>query len=414
MNEMTIRTTPASRREGTVMGIRNNKKRLAVAAIAIAGLAGGAVAAHAATFGDVVAAGALPPAAFPSIAPTCTADCSVTLDAGTGSVAVQDTVNGVQTIPFYGFGVNGAPSSLAGSPNSTIKVPEGTTITITLGQTGVGGAIDLSFPSLPASDVSHVGAVYTVHATNVGTSVFQPGSNADAPKQVAMGLVGVLIVTPTGCTSATLSCGYVGDAGYTDEALAATTDLDAEFASNPAAFDMSYFGQPVNADGTARRVYHVLNGKSFPDTDVIDVHAGDGVLLRSVNAGVSDKSMSLLGIRQTLLGRNSSAYTDPQTLVAPLVGPGETADIAVQIPSTAAADQRYALVDAGRQMNHGNGYGFGGALTFFNVWPTPAPIAPLAIETPVVNGTPAADATSTDTNIVTTEGSTGAAAVTNP
>ncbi|MEA3185489.1 MAG: hypothetical protein QOJ74_1966, partial [Ilumatobacteraceae bacterium] len=65
----------------------------------------------------------------------------------------------------------------------------------------------------------------------------------------------------------------------------------------------------------------------------------------------------------------ASPYADPQTLIAPLVGPGETADLVVQIPLGAPANQRYALIDAGRQMNHGNGYGFGGALTFFNVWP---------------------------------------------
>ncbi len=76
---------------------------------------------------------------------------------------------------------------------------------------------------------------------------------------------------------------------------------------------MGYFGQAHEADGTPRKVYHVVNGKSFPDTDVIDVRAGDSVLLRSVNAGVNDKSMSLLGLRQTLLARNASAYTDPQT-----------------------------------------------------------------------------------------------------
>ncbi len=45
----------------------------------------------------------------------------------------------------------------------------------------------------------------------------------------------------------------------------------------------------------------------------------------------------------------------------------------VDIPSTAPANQRYALIDAGRQMNHGNGYGFGGALTFLNVWPSTSP-----------------------------------------
>jgi FtsP/CotA-like multicopper oxidase with cupredoxin domain len=374
MNETTIQTTPASRREGTVMGIKNNRKRLAAAAIVIAGLAGGAVAAHAATFGSrYLAAGIDGPPTYPSITPTCLADCAIALDAGTGTVAVADAVNGPQNVPIYGFNVNGADGgahTLAGGNTSTIKVPVGTTLTITLTQAGVGAAIDLSFPSLPASDVSHAGNVYTVKASKIGTSVFQPGApDKDAPKQVAMGLVGVLIVTPDAatCTSATLSCAYNGTA-YNDEALIATTDLDAQFAAGPWAFDMGYFGQSVTVDGAARKVYHVVNGKSFPDTDVIDVKAGDSLLLRSVNAGVNDKSMSLLGLRQTLLARNSSAYADPQTFIAPLVGPGETADLTIQIPTTATQNQRYALIDAGRQMNHGNGYGFGGALTFLNVW----------------------------------------------
>jgi FtsP/CotA-like multicopper oxidase with cupredoxin domain len=373
MYETTIHTSTqtrsTTRREGTFMAIKSTRKRWVATAVAIAGLAGSAVVAHAATFSDVVLA-PVAPATFPVIAPTCTASCSIDLLAGTGSVAVNDTVNGVQNVPFYGFGVNGSPASLAGSPNSTIKVPQGSTLTITLSQSGVSDPIDLSFPSIPAGDVSHVGNVYTVNANKVGTSVFQPGTNPDAPRQVAMGLVGVLIVTPTECASPALSCAYDGSVSYDDEALVATTDLDYEFAIDPSAFDMGYFGQSPNPEGTPRRVYHVINGKAFPDTDVIDVRAGDSVLLRTVNAGVTDKSLGSLGMRQTLLARNASQYTDPQTFIAPLVGPGETADIVVSVPADAVAGQRYSLMDQGRQMNHGNAYGFGGALTFFAVWPT--------------------------------------------
>ncbi len=219
-----------------------------------------------------------------------------------GSIDINDTVNNVQHLPFYGFGVNGAAVALAGSPNSTIKVPQGTTLTINLSQSGISDPIDLSFPSIPASDVSHVGNVYTVVADKVGTSVFQPGTNPDAPRQVAMGLVGTLIVTPAGCTSPTLSCAYDGAVSYSDEVLIATTDLDYAFATGEAGFEMGYFGQSPNPDGSPRKVYHVVNGKAFPDTDVIDVRAGDSVLLRSVNAGVTDKSMGILGMRQTLLG----------------------------------------------------------------------------------------------------------------
>ena len=377
MNETTIQTTPASRREGAVMAIKNNRKRLVATVIALAGLTGGAVAAHASTFGEV-ATGAVVPASMSEITPTCpTTSCAVNLFAGPGSVTVKDTsvLGGTQAVPFYGFGVNAAPVALAGSPNSTIKVQEGTTLTISLTQDpSITDPIDLSFPSFAAGSVVRTGSVggytYTLTATKLGTSVFQPGSNPGAPKQVAMGLVGVIIVTPATCTSTTKSCAYDGAVAYTDEALVATTDLDLDFATNSPNFPgMGYFGQSRMPDGTPRHVYHVINGKSFPDTQVIDVRANDSVLLRSVNAGVSDRSMSLLGLRQTLLARNASKYNDPQTFIAPLVGPGETADLVVQIPGGATEGQRYALIDAGRQMNHGNTYGFGGALTFFNVWP---------------------------------------------
>ncbi|HEY0521571.1 MAG TPA: hypothetical protein VGC84_18925, partial [Ilumatobacteraceae bacterium] len=350
-------------------------------------------------------------ATFPAITPTCTDSCTIELAAATGSVAVNDTVNGVQNVPFYGFGVNGAAASLAGSANSTIKVPEGSTLTINLSQSGISDPIDLSFPSLPAADVSRVGNVYTVVASKVGTSVFQPGTNPDAPRQVAMGLVGVLIVTPTGCTGDAMTCAYDGSVSYDDEALVATTDLDYEFATNPTAFNMGYFGQSRSVDGSPRRVYHVINGKSFPDTDVIDVRVSDNVLLRTVNAGVSDRSLGLLGLRETIVGRNASLYIDPQTFIAPLVGPGETADIVVSVPADAVPGQLYSLVDQGRQMNHGNAYGFGGALTFLDVWPAQQSLAARALppDTTVAESTtvPAATTVPVTTVVVsTTSGAT--------
>jgi FtsP/CotA-like multicopper oxidase with cupredoxin domain len=293
-------------------------------------------------------------------------------------------------VPFLGFGVNSAPVSLAGSPNSTIKVPVGTTINITFAQTGISDPIDLSFPSLPIGSVTGGGASYTVDANTVGTMVFQPGLNPDAPKQIAQGLVGVLIVTPAGCVDPELKCGYDATT-YEDEALIATTDLDLEFALDPGGFDMGYFGQSIDTDFSDRQVYHFINGKSFPDTDVIEVRADDDVLLRYVNAGVTDKAMGTLGLRQSLLGRNASAYTDPQTVISPLIGPGETADVAVKIPSTAPLGHFYSIIDSGRQMNNGTGTGFGGALTFLNVRDgTVVPIAPLAVEeTPTGDTTPA-------------------------
>ncbi len=421
MNETTTTATPTLRREGFSMGIKSSTKRFVAVAIAIAGLTGGVMTAHADTFSQrYVAGGSDRPVTWPTITPTtCTGDpCVVDLHAGTGSVNVTDTVNGNASVPFLGFGVNGGAAALAGAPTSTIKVPVGTVLTINFSQDpSITDPIELSFPSLPYADVTSSGNTYTVVASKVGTSVFQPGTNNTAPRQVALGLVGVLVVTPAACVSATLSCAYDPTVGYPDEAIVAATDLDLEFATNPTTFDMSYFGQPRDADDAPRRVYHVINGKSFPDTDVIDAQAGDHVLLRYVNAGVTDKSIGILGLHESLVARNASPYTDAQTLIAPLVGPGETADIVVAIPDTVppATGQRYSLLDQGRQMNHGTAAGFGGAMTFLNVWPTVVapPVTPPVVAPVVDSATFAApdqltiNASSSVANVSAVEVSTG-------
>ena len=73
-------------------------------------------------------------------------------------------------------------------------------------------------------------------------------------------------------------------------------------------------------DGSPRQVYDVINRKSFPDTDVIDVRAGDSVSLRLVNAGVTDKSTGLLGLHQASLGPMRPLRRSAAVLL-PLVGP---------------------------------------------------------------------------------------------
>jgi hypothetical protein len=89
--------------------------------------------------------------------------------------------------------------------------------------------------------------------------------------------------------------------------------------------------------------------------------------------------MGLLGLHQDLLARNASKYADAQTFVAPLIGPGETADVSVSIPATAVAGQEYSLMDQSKQMGHGNGSGFGNALTFISIWKGDRPVPTAAI-----------------------------------
>ena len=335
---------------------------------------------------------------FPTIPLTCPRlACSINLHAGEGSVNIKDVTApaGSVDVPFYGFGVNGADVGLAGSAASTIKVKLGTVITFNLSES-VPGTVSLSFPSISNASVTGSSGTFQVTADKVGTMIYEPGSNPSAPRQIAMGLVGVLIVVPADCETGL--CAYDSAVTYADEAVVATTDIDAEFAANPAAFDMGYFGQSRNPDGSPRQVYHLINGKAYPDTDLINVRPTDNLLIRSVNAGVSDKTMGLLGMQQTLLARNASLYTNAQTFVAPLVGPGETADISIAVSECATMGQQYSLMDQGRAMNHGTANGFGGAMTFLNVWATAA-----APDTciPDVPGPPPTPETTTTTSTTT-------------
>jgi hypothetical protein len=369
------------------MGAKRNSKRLIVAAITIAGVAGGAMVANAdpfssrayenttATYSGPQDLSVTPAPVWPAIAPTCTvgAVCDVDLVAGKGLATVPNHA----AVPFYGFGVNGAAPALAGADGSVIKVPLGTVIHITL-DNQLGQDLDLSFPSL--ANVTPTATGYDVTADKLGTMVFQPGANDLAPRQAAMGLVGVLIVTPT--TPGALptdpavdcsACAYDAAAPFDEEALVAMTDLDPLFAADPLHYDMSYFGQARDAAQDKRDVFHAINGKVFPDTDVIDVKNTDDLLLRYVNAGVSDKYMGVLGTHQTVLSRNTAKYQAPQTMVAPLVGPGETADVSVHIPDNAIAGQKYSLMDQGRHMGVGSASGFGNALTFIDVWTGTSP-----------------------------------------
>jgi len=335
---------------------------------------------------------------FPTIPLTCpTLECSINLHAGEGSLNIKDVTApaGSVDVPFYGFGVNGADVGLAGSAASTIKVKLGTVITFNLSES-VPGAVSLSFPSISNASVTGNSGTFQVTADKVGTMIYEPGTNPSAPRQIAMGLVGVLIVVPADCETGL--CAYDPAVTYADEAVVATTDIDAEFAANPAAFDMGYFGQSRNPDGSPRQVYHLINGKAYPDTDLINVRPTDNLLIRSVNAGVSDKTMGLLGMQQTLLARNASLYTNAQTFVAPLVGPGETADISIAVSECATMGQQYSLMDQGRAMNHGTANGLGGAMTFLNVWATAA-----APDTciPDVPGPPPTPETTTTTSTTT-------------
>ncbi len=291
----------------------------------------------------------------------CGATCALIAEAG----SVQP-VNAVPLLNVWGFRTSTGTVSL---PGPTIVVNEGDTVNLTITNSlPVGaGALSLDLPSVLAVDVAAsptigIGSTDTVTftANQVGTSIYR--ASASTPRgnlQVAMGLSGVLIVRPTTCPVVPLGgCAYddlIGD--FDDEALLATNDLDPNLATapDPLLFDMTEF------DPT----YHLINGKAFPDTEVIDTQPGHRVLIRYANLGLTDHSMGLSGTRQLIVGRDSNALPHPSSDVVVPLNVGQTVDAIVMVPTDAKATYRYALSDQVMQPGASSAQP---AMTFLTVW----------------------------------------------
>ncbi|MCU1276994.1 MAG: hypothetical protein JWM53_540 [bacterium] len=221
---------------------------------------------------------------------------------------------------LYGLGAGQAQY-----PGPTFIVNQGDVVTITLtsqlpvatsivfpGQsvTATGGAG--TAPGLLTQEVlpSSGGSVsYTFTATNPGTYLYQSGTRPDL--QIEMGLVGAIVVRPTGfsdavaCTSSTATCRKAyGDlsTAYDREYLFLLTDAD-PLIHQQVAFASSAevaAGFPSVDMTTRHAVDWFINGRNFPDTVSMAnaawlptqpynafprMHPGEKVLMRLVGGG---------------------------------------------------------------------------------------------------------------------------------
>ncbi len=393
------------------------------ALVGIAALAGTAVA-RAAEPGGPVSARVLgsqvlapdnppPPTAITGL--DCSADSGgCDLWAKAGSVEVS----GAGSVPIWGYATTA--DAAATVPGPTIVADEADTVTIRVHNALPGVDTSLALPAVAIDQLSGdlptdgfgpgSSATYSFPAASaVGTSVYEAGATVTGNRQVAMGLAGVLVVRPTDCpppdqdTGAVTYCAYsetlpsVSPANDADEeALVALNDLDPAFAAAPLTYEMSAFRPSV----------HLINGKAFPGTDVIDTQPGHTVSVRYANLGPGAHTMGTVGVNQIELGRDAEPLVHTRDVVAPLLTSGETLDAAILVPPSASAGQRYALFDQGRDLENPGAAGFGGALAFLNVWgPAAVPGQPVAADlllSPDV--TPGGDITLSGT---TPAGSTG-------
>jgi FtsP/CotA-like multicopper oxidase with cupredoxin domain len=289
------------------------------------------------------------------------------------------TLTGSFSVPIWGFGIPATPgdcsTAIASLPGPqldvTLSATETTTVTfnvinalpaghsITFEIPGIsfdagkadvdpGGTLTRSFtappsPSLPGAD------------NGAGAYLYESGG--DAGRQEAMGLYGALIVRPS-------TAGQANDdptTAYDVEAPLVLSQVDPAFnnASGPNAFNMY----------TYRATYWLINGKAYPDTAPITASEHQRVLLRYLNAGYDNTSMSLLGMHQQVVVRDANLLNNPFAADAETLPAGGTEDaIATIPPAPSALPNGFPLFNRNLHVTNGSGAqspaAAGGMLTF--------------------------------------------------
>jgi FtsP/CotA-like multicopper oxidase with cupredoxin domain len=254
------------------------------------------------------------------------ASISINLCAKAGTV----TLPGPVTVPIWGFGTPTTPgdcsTASAGVSGPVLTVTEGDTVTISVTNAlPAGHTLSFEIPGVdfaPGPTDAAVGATVTrsFTASRPGTYLYQSGG--DAGRQEAMGLYGALIVRPPMALRA-----YDSETtAYAVEALLVLSAIDPAFNAAPDTFDMHSY----------RATYWLINGKAYPDTTVINASSGDRVLLRYLNAGFDNTTMSLLGMHERVVARDARLLNNPFDANAETIPAGATEDAIATVPSGAA------------------------------------------------------------------------------
>jgi manganese oxidase len=244
--------------------------------------------------------------------------------------------------------------------NNTLPVPVSIVFPGQQGVTAVGGNPGLltrEVAAVPFGQTTVVGGpVYTFIASEAGTYQYHSGTNADL--QVEMGLVGAIIVRPTGFAYGTGTNHPARQAyrnagtSFDRETLFLLTEMDP--AIHWAVYGMVSAGLPVVVDTTTiKPSMWFINGRNGPDTKLDDyvywlptqpynalprMHPGERLLMRMVNAGRDMHPFHHHGNHATPIARdgrvlssNPSLLTQAPDLASPDFTvrsvPGQTMDL---------------------------------------------------------------------------------------
>jgi len=273
----------------------------------------------------------------------------------TAKTAYISTADG-NSLLIWGY-ANG--NGRAQYPGPTLIINQGDTITIDLtnqltvptsilfpGQEGVtatGGT-----PGLITQEAAASGGTvqYTFTASNAGTYTYYSGTSPDL--QIEMGLVGAIIVRPTGFNPDAPTAYGHPDSQYVREYLFLLSEMDYQIHEDVA------FRQASQVDTTTfKAVYWFINGRTGPDTmDMSNVwwlpnqpyncmprmHAGEKLLLRMIGGGRDLHPLHTHGNHHRVIARDGrflestpGAGADLSTMeFTSTVAPGQTTDAIFQ------------------------------------------------------------------------------------
>jgi FtsP/CotA-like multicopper oxidase with cupredoxin domain len=274
-------------------------------------------------------------------------DPTIDLCATTGTVTLPGSV----TAPIWGFVQKGTAadcSDVRGTatlPGPVLDVNEGDVVNLNVtNDLPAGHTISVEAPGItfdPGATDAGVGATVqrSFTAGVPGTYLYQ--SVGDGERQTAMGLYGALIVRPN-----TAGQAYDNPASaYDVEAPLVLSAIDPAFNADPDNFEMHNY----------QATYWLINGKAYPQTAPIYASAGQRVLLRYVNAGYDNTTMTLLGMHERVIARDAQLLPNPFDADAETLPAGETEDAIATVPtsSSSALPNGYPLYN--RQLHLGNG-----------------------------------------------------------
>lgn len=292
---------------------------------------------------------------------------SITLCAKAGTKTMP---NGV-TVNVWGFALGACGAAPATVPGPVLDVAVGDDLTITL-DNALAQNVALAFPGQTESSTGQplipdsAGAApgltktYKVRVSRPGTFLYEAGG-PNAPRQVAMGLYGALLVR----SATPLNAYGTPESAYNREAVLVLGEIDPALNGvipNPpnGSFNMNDYAPK----------YWLINGQAYDAAapSKIEVLAGQRLLLRYGNATLSHHTLELLGLHQREIAEDAYPLEAPLDLVSETFPTGQTGDMIVTIPASAAAGTQFPLFS--RQLHVTNGASFpGGMLTFVTVVP---------------------------------------------